>query len=68
VGSSPGQFKPKTMKLVFVVSPLRTQHLGERAKTGYLGIMIMWATCLSADCCKRVGLVQSTLHRHLIEN
>jgi hypothetical protein len=51
-----------TMKLVFVVSPLSTQLLGERAKTGYLGIMIMWATCLSADCCKRIGLVQSTLH------
>jgi hypothetical protein len=51
----PGQFKPKTMKLVFVVSPLSTQLLGERAKTGYLGIVIMWATCLSADCCKLVA-------------
>jgi hypothetical protein len=27
---------PKTMKLVFVASPLSKQHLGERAKTGWL--------------------------------
>ena len=26
VGSSPDRVKPKTMKLVFVVSPLGTQH------------------------------------------
>jgi hypothetical protein len=26
VGSSPGRVKPKTMKLVFVASPLNTQH------------------------------------------
>jgi len=40
--------------LVFVASPLGTQHQGERAKTGWLGIGIMCpsgATCLSADCC-----------------
>jgi hypothetical protein len=30
--------KPKTMKLVFVVSPLSTQHQGERANTIWLGI------------------------------
>jgi len=32
-----------------------TKHQGERAKTGWLGIIrIMcpsWATCISADCC-----------------
>ena len=35
-------------------SPLNTQHLGERAKTGRLGIRIMClsgATCLPTDCC-----------------
>jgi len=26
VGSSPGRVKPKTIKLVFVASPLSTQH------------------------------------------
>jgi hypothetical protein len=34
VGSSPGRVIPKTIKLVFVASPLSTQHKGERAKTG----------------------------------
>ena len=29
------------LKLVCVASPLSTQHLGERAKTGWLGIRIM---------------------------
>ena len=45
--------KPKTIKLVFVASPLSTQHLGERAKTGWFGIMIVCpsrTTCLSVDC------------------
>jgi hypothetical protein len=54
VGSSPGRVKPMTIKLVFVASPLSTQHLGEIAKTGWLGIRIMCpsgATCLSVDCC-----------------
>jgi hypothetical protein len=40
--------------MVFVVSQLSTQYLGERAKTGWLGIRIMClggATCLSEDCC-----------------
>jgi hypothetical protein len=44
--------RAKTIKLVFVVSPLSTQHLGVRVKTGCLGIRIMCpsgATCLS-DC------------------
>ena len=46
--------KPKTMKLVFVASPLSMQHKGEIARTGWLGIRIMCpsgATCLTADCC-----------------
>jgi hypothetical protein len=34
VGSSPGRIKPKLIKFVFVVSPLR-------AKIGWLGIRIM---------------------------
>jgi hypothetical protein len=53
-GFESGRVKPKTLKLVFVASPLSTQHLGERAKTGWLGIRIMCpsgATCLPADCC-----------------
>jgi len=54
VGSSGGRVKLKTRKLVFVASPLSTHNLGERAKTGWLGIRIMCpsgATCLPADCC-----------------
>jgi hypothetical protein len=42
VGSSPDRVKPKTVKLVFVTSPVSTHHLGERAKTGWLEIRIMW--------------------------
>jgi hypothetical protein len=40
--------------LVFVASLLSTQHYGERAKTGWLGIRIVCPsgmTCLPADCC-----------------
>ena len=54
MGSSPDRVKPKTLKLVFVASPLSTQHEGERAKPGWLGIRIMCpsgATSLRADCC-----------------
>jgi len=54
VGSSPGRVKLKTIKLVFVASLLSTQHQGERAKTGWLGIWIICqggASCLPADCC-----------------
>ena len=42
------------LRLVYVASPLSTQHLRVRAKTGWLRIRIMCpsgATCLSADCC-----------------
>ena len=45
--------KLKTIKLVSVASLLSTQHLRERAKTGWLRIRIMCpngATCLFADC------------------
>ena len=46
--------KPMTMKLVCFASPLSTYHQGERANTGWLGIIIMFpsgATCLPAECC-----------------
>jgi hypothetical protein len=78
-GSSPGQVKPKIMKLVFVASQLSTQREQERAKTGWLGIRIMhprrvtylrmdtcfqWATTINQT--KHVGLVQNRYHYHLI--
>jgi len=53
-GSSSDRVKPKTIKFVFVVSPLSTQHRGERAKSGWLRIRIVCPsgmTCLSTDCC-----------------
>ena len=53
-GSSPDRVKSKTIKLVFVPSPLSMQHKGERGNTGWLGMIIMCqsgVTCLSADCC-----------------
>jgi hypothetical protein len=37
-GFDPGRVKPRTIKLVFVASPLSTQHYGESRKTGWLGI------------------------------
>ena len=51
MGSNPDLFKTKD--LVFVVSLLSTQHLGKRAKSDWLGIMMCpsGATCLSPDCC-----------------
>ena len=54
VGSNAGQVKPKTIKLVCVASPLSTQHLREKAKTGGLGIRIIypsWAAYLPTDSC-----------------
>ena len=54
VGSRLDGVTPKTMKLVVVTSPLSTQHLAERAKTGLLGIMIMCpsgAISLFVNCC-----------------
>ena len=35
-GFEPVRVKPKTIKLVFVASPLSMQHKGERAKTDML--------------------------------
>ena len=61
VGSSLGQVKPKTIKLVNVLSPLRTWHWGERTKTGWLGIRIMCPsgdTCLSVDCCQWASTIK----------
>jgi hypothetical protein len=54
MGSSLNQVNSKTIKFVFVASPLGTQHYGERAKIEWLQIRIMCpneATCLSVDCC-----------------
>ena len=54
MGSIPDRVKSKTIKLVFVASPLSTQHEGERAQTDVHGIRIMCpsgATYLTADCC-----------------
>ena len=51
---APVRSNPRTMKLVFATSLLSTHHLGERAKTGWLGFRIMClsgVTRLSADCC-----------------
>ena len=50
-----GRVKTKTIKLVFVVSPLSTQHLDKRAKTGWLRIRMSSdkVTFLSTDCCLR---------------
>ena len=47
--SSPDRVKPKTIKLVYVASPLSTQHVGETAKTIWLGIRIICPSG-SADC------------------
>ena len=56
--------KSKTIKLAFVASLLSTQHKGERAQTGWLGIKIMCpygATCLSTDCCfSELALLKSS--------
>ena len=53
-GFEPLRVKPKTMKFVFVASPLSMQLYGIKAKTGWLGIRIFCqngATCLPVDCC-----------------
>ena len=59
----PDRLKPKTIKLVFVASPLSTQNEGEKAKTGWLGIRIMCpsgATGLTMDYCfSELELLQS---------
>ena len=53
-GFEPRSGQTKDYKLVFVASPLSTQHYGERAKIGWLGIRIMCpngVTFLPTDCC-----------------
>ena len=54
MGLSLSLVKQKTGILVCVAYPLNTQHYEERAKTGWLGIRIMYlseGTCLPADFC-----------------
>ena len=71
VGSSPGRVKPRTLHLVFVASPLNTQHYGERAKIGWLEIRIMCPngmTFLPADCCFSELALYKSQHHHLIDN
>ena len=41
LGSTHGRVKLKTLKMVFAASPLSTQHLGGRAKTGGSRVRIM---------------------------
>ena len=53
-GYEPRSGQTKEYNMVFVASSLRTQHSGERAKIGWLGIRIMCtsgATYLLAACC-----------------
>jgi hypothetical protein len=45
--------------LVFVASPLNTQHQGEKAKTGWLGIRIM---CPSCSICLSWTIASVSLH------
>jgi hypothetical protein len=78
----PGQVKPKTIKCVFVPSPLITQHYqGVRAKTGRLGVRIKMSEWSSLSTrrlliqrvsttkikLEHVDLVQSRNHHHLIK-
>jgi hypothetical protein len=46
MGSISGQVKPKAMKLVFVASPLNTQHKGERSTT--VSILLLFSAKCSA--------------------
>ena len=51
-GFEPRSDQTKDYKIIIVVSPPSTQHLGKREKTGWFGIRIMCpsrAPCLSAD-------------------
>jgi hypothetical protein len=42
-------FKPKTVKLVFVTSPLSMQHLGERAANDWFRIRISCWDCFFSE-------------------
>ena len=49
---TPDWIKLMSIKLIIGGSPLTTQYLGVRSKTGWLGIKIMYpggATCLPSD-------------------
>ena len=50
MGSSQRRVKPKTLKLELVTGPLCTQHYVKRAKTGWLGIKIMWGDMSTVEC------------------
>ena len=55
IGSSPDRVKPKTIKLVFVASPLNTQLYEKEqrlvgSESGYI-MCPSAVTFLSADCC-----------------
>jgi hypothetical protein len=53
-GYEPRSRQRKTMKLVYVASPISMGHYGERADISLFGIRIMCPsgeTRLSADCC-----------------
>ena len=76
-GIDPWPGQTKDIKLVFSASPLSTQHLGVREKTGQPRIRIMCLgklACLPVDCCIRelalknpvqhVRLVQSRFHHN----
>jgi hypothetical protein len=41
-GFKPPAGQAKDYRLVFISSPLRRQHIGERANTGWFGISIMF--------------------------
>jgi len=41
-GSNSGRAKPKALKLVLAVSSLNAQHSEDNARTGWLGVRIMW--------------------------
>jgi hypothetical protein len=58
VGSSSDWVRPNTMKLAFVASPLKMQHSGERAQTGWFGNRIM--------CPAVCGFYQDFLDRGLL--
>jgi len=48
------ELKQKTIELVFVGSPLSTQHKMGKSKDWLVRIRIMWqsgTTCLFAECC-----------------
>lgn len=53
-GFDPLWVKPMIMKLIAIVSPLSTQHQGERTKTGLLKIKI---TCSNEATCLLVTVV-----------